>query len=67
LEGTKVTVNALHPGVVSTEIRRNEPLFTKLLYKLIEFFFKSAKAGAQTSIYAAIDPGLDNVTGKYFE
>lgn len=29
-------------------------------------FFKTAKSGAQTSIYAAIDPDLDGVTGKYF-
>lgn len=29
-------------------------------------FFKTAKSGAQTSIYAAIDPDLDTVTGKYF-
>lgn len=29
-------------------------------------FFKTAKAGAQTSIFAAIDPDLNDVTGKYF-
>lgn len=27
---------------------------------------KSAKAGAQTSIYAAIDPDLEQETGLYF-
>lgn len=30
------------------------------------FFFKSTKSGAQTQIRLAVDPDLENVTGKYF-
>lgn len=30
------------------------------------FFFKSAEQGAQTQIMLAVDPALENVTGKYF-
>lgn len=29
-------------------------------------FMKTAKSGAQTSLYAALDPDLDEVTGEYF-
>ena len=29
-------------------------------------FFKTVKSGAQTSIYAAVDPELESTTGKYF-
>lgn len=29
-------------------------------------FWKTPKSGAQTSIKCAVDPDLENVTGKYF-
>ena len=29
-------------------------------------FIKTPKAGAQTTLYAALDPDLDNVSGQYF-
>lgn len=29
-------------------------------------FLKTSKSGAQTTLYAALDPDLDDVTGKYF-
>lgn len=67
LEGTGVTVNALHPGVVDTEIMRHVP---KKFYPILIFFktlfFKTAKSGAQTTIRLAVDPELEKVTGKYF-
>jgi hypothetical protein len=31
-----------------------------------KFFFKTSISGAQTTICLAIDPELENVTGKYF-
>lgn len=57
LEGCKVTVNALHPGTVNTELSRHigkmTILFHKFLVKPFLFlFFKTSKAGAQTTIYA---------------
>jgi NAD(P)-dependent dehydrogenase (short-subunit alcohol dehydrogenase family) len=71
LESTQVTVNSLHPGVVDTELFKHFEVLsvniTSLLFKPILFmFFKTPKNGAQTSVYAALDPDLDNVTGKYF-
>lgn len=29
-------------------------------------FYKSAKSGAQTIVFAALDPALEKVTGRYF-
>lgn len=57
LSGTRVTVNALHPGTVNTELARHighmSVLFNKYVTKtFLYLFFKTAKAGAQTSIYA---------------
>ncbi|XP_017014767.2 retinol dehydrogenase 13 [Drosophila takahashii] len=71
LGGTGVTVNALHPGVVNTELFRNTPFLGSKLGKLIIapfiwIFIKTARNGAQTSLYAALDPSLKNVSGKYF-
>lgn len=70
LEGTKVTVNAVHPGIVDTEITRHMKFFNNLLSKMfikpfIWPFIKSPKQGAQPILYAALDPNLDNVTGSY--
>ncbi|EDW89216.1 retinol dehydrogenase 12 [Drosophila yakuba] len=71
LEGTKVTVNALHPGVVNTELFRNTPFlgsrFGKfIIAPLIWIFIKTARNGAQTTLYTALDPSLENVSGRYF-
>ncbi|XP_066280163.1 retinol dehydrogenase 14-like isoform X1 [Branchiostoma lanceolatum] len=74
LEGTGVTANALHPGVVSTELSRNfsttlgwimlllGPFFTAWVH----LFAKTAKQGAQTSIHLAVDKELETTSGVYF-
>ena len=71
LLGTGVTVNALHPGIVDTNITRHMSFMksymaTLILRPLFWPFVKSAKQGAQTTLYCALDPSLDRVTGKYF-
>lgn len=57
VKGSRITVNALHPGTVNTEISRHinkmTVLFSKFLVKPFLFlFFKTSKAGAQTTVYA---------------
>ncbi|EDW02225.1 retinol dehydrogenase 12 [Drosophila grimshawi] len=71
LEGTGVTVNALHPGVVDTELGRHMKILNNLFGRLVLRtllwpLMKTPKNGAQTTLYAALDPDLDNVTGMYF-
>lgn len=63
-----VTVNSCHPGVVQTELGRhiNPTLRKYVLEPLATPFFKTPWEGAQTQIRLAVDPELDNVTGKYF-
>lgn len=42
-------------------------VFVRFLLKpAIWMFFKTPKSGAQTSLYAALDPDLEKVTGQYF-
>ncbi len=64
LENTGVTVNALQPGMVRTNLGRDQPFLARLLTKI---FFRSPKKGAQTSIYLASSPDVEGITGKYFK
>ncbi|MFX0106459.1 MAG: SDR family oxidoreductase [Candidatus Hodarchaeota archaeon] len=63
LEETGVSVNSLHPGVVNTNLGRDQSKFSQVFAKA---FFKSPEKGAETSIYLASSPEVEGVTGKYF-
>ncbi|MCH6556494.1 MAG: SDR family oxidoreductase [Chloroflexi bacterium] len=68
LEGSGVTVNAVHPGVVATGFARDgdtKGLFSWLM-TLTRPFYRSPEKGARTSIFVASSAELDGVTGKYF-
>jgi NAD(P)-dependent dehydrogenase (short-subunit alcohol dehydrogenase family) len=67
LEGTGVTVNALHPGLVSTGFGKNNPgLLMKIMGVIIPLIARSPEKGAETSIHLASSPAVQNSTGKYF-
>ncbi|MEP7286796.1 MAG: SDR family oxidoreductase [Chloroflexota bacterium] len=66
LQGTEVTSNSLHPGLVATGFGKNNNLLMRGLLTLGSVFFISAKKGAETSIYLASSPEVEGVTGKYF-
>jgi retinol dehydrogenase 12 len=67
LEGTGVTVNALHPGFVATGFAKNNG---KVIAALVSIFAplvaRSPAKGAETSIYLATSPSMEGITGKYF-
>ncbi|PJZ65841.1 short-chain dehydrogenase [Leptospira wolffii] len=66
--GSKVTINALHPGVVRSSLFRDVSGPLRLIFAGIQnLFFISPEEGAQTSIYLADAPGLEKVSGKYFD
>lgn len=65
LEGTGVTSNSLHPGVVATEF------FTKLNKKSVGGFVakivgRNQVEGAQNSIYLCSSPEVEGKTGGYY-
>ena len=66
LEGSGVTVNCLHPGVVATGFGQNDPGIFRFAVKLVKPFFISPAKGALTSIYLASSPEVEGVSGKYF-
>ena len=67
LEGTHVTVNALHPGAVTTELQRHSFLSSALFSPLLWYTFKTAEQGAQTSIHCAVSEEMEGVSGKYLK
>ena len=69
LQGTGITVNALHPGHVATGIWNmweHPKWYQRLLIKLLHLFLISPDKGALTSIYLACSDEVAGITGKYF-
>jgi retinol dehydrogenase 14 len=67
LEGSGVTANALHPGVVRTAFGAEDPgTLQRLFVPLVRPFLKSPEQGAVTSIRLASSPDLGHASGQYF-
>jgi NAD(P)-dependent dehydrogenase (short-subunit alcohol dehydrogenase family) len=67
LTGTGITVNALHPGVVATDIIDDAVLpITRPFMGIFKRFLLTPEQGAQRTLYLATSPELESVTGKYF-
>jgi retinol dehydrogenase-14 len=67
LQGSGVTANVLHPGVVATAFGAEDPGRTqRLLIPFARPLLKTPTQGAVTSIYLASATDLEQVTGQYF-
>ncbi len=67
LETDGITVNALHPGFVASKFGSGQGILMQVVWGLLRPFQISEKKGAQTSIYLASSPEVEQVTGRYFE
>lgn len=70
LQGTGVTVNALHPGFVRTNFGGNTSgggIVTAIFRLFVKFFAIPPDKGAETSVYLATSPEVEGVTGQYFD
>lgn len=68
LRGTRITSNALHPGVINTDIDRNLKPITRFGFGLLTAVSgKTIEEGAATSCYVATSAQLGSTSGKYFE
>ena len=68
LEGRGVTVNAMGPGLVKTNIGMDEGGMFAFGKKLADFFGgKTPEQGADTVVWLATSPEVEGVTGSYFE
>jgi NAD(P)-dependent dehydrogenase (short-subunit alcohol dehydrogenase family) len=62
-----ITANALHPGVVRTQIgNKNSSGWAKIMWILMKPFMVTPQKGAETSLYLATSAEVAGVTGKYF-
>jgi NAD(P)-dependent dehydrogenase (short-subunit alcohol dehydrogenase family) len=70
LDGSGVTVNALDPGMVSTNFGTNNGWGHSYLKRLFYFAFRikplTPEEGARTAIYLASSPEVEHVSGRYF-
>lgn len=70
---TNVSAYSLHPGVILTELNQylyeKYPPFkflVKVMKPIIKMMFKNSQEGAQTTIYCAVEEGLEKYSGRYF-
>lgn len=67
LSGTKKTANAVHPGVIATNLGRHMSAAMRVLSPIASAVaMKNVHEGAATQCYVATHPSLANVSGEYF-
>jgi NAD(P)-dependent dehydrogenase (short-subunit alcohol dehydrogenase family) len=66
LAGTGVTANCLHPGVVQTGFGVNTEGWLRWAVGAFGRMFLSPEQGADTLVWLASSPEVENVSGKYF-
>jgi NAD(P)-dependent dehydrogenase (short-subunit alcohol dehydrogenase family) len=68
LAGTGVTVNAVHPGQVATDIWHGAPWFLAPFTEIAKWLFMiTPEEGARRLTYLATDPAVAAITGQYFD
>lgn len=61
-----IVANALHPGVIATELARDQSMPFMLMGIFAVPFMKSVQQGAATSVYVATSPDYEDRGGLYF-
>lgn len=69
LKESGITVNAVHPGHVATNIWNMWPgkWYQALLFRIIQRFARSPEEAAQNSVFLASAEEVKGVTGTYFD
>jgi NAD(P)-dependent dehydrogenase (short-subunit alcohol dehydrogenase family) len=66
LEGTGKTANALHPGVIKTNLTRHSSVAAVGMSIISPLVLKNVAEGAATQTFLAVSPKADGISGKYF-
>jgi NAD(P)-dependent dehydrogenase (short-subunit alcohol dehydrogenase family) len=66
LEGTGVTANCFHPGLVATGFNRNNGLIMKTAMTFVRPFARNSRKGAETLVWLVDSPDVEGESGGYF-
>ena len=66
LKNDDVTANALHPGIIATNIWTGEGLLMRATKPFMKYVCPPARYGAQNIVYLATSPEVKNVSGSVF-
>lgn len=66
LQGTGITVNVLHPGVIASNFGQGFNSFIRFGWKVASPFMSNVEQGARTTLYLATSPDVEGLSGKYF-
>ena len=61
-----ITANAVHPGVLATEIWKKTSLAARVLVLPFTWFMAGPEVGGKAVMNLVADPSRDDVTGRYF-
>jgi NAD(P)-dependent dehydrogenase (short-subunit alcohol dehydrogenase family) len=67
LEGTRATVNTLHPGTISTNLLNRGPAWTKPLLPVARLFMSTPEKGGERAAWVATSDDLRGKNGGYYE
>jgi NAD(P)-dependent dehydrogenase (short-subunit alcohol dehydrogenase family) len=66
LEGSGVTANAIHPGLVKTGMGKTSGWLLRSVFRVVDLFAVTPEEGAEGVSNLAINPALETVSGLYF-
>ncbi|KAF9679907.1 hypothetical protein SADUNF_Sadunf06G0064300 [Salix dunnii] len=65
-EGVNITANAVHPGLIMTNLFKHSAVLMRILKFFSFFLWKNVPQGAATTCYVALHPSLKGVSGNYY-
>lgn len=66
LEGSRVSVNAFHPGFIDSGFGEGPTLMNRLVRVAARLFARPPEKGADTGLYLATSADVEGVSGGYF-
>jgi NAD(P)-dependent dehydrogenase (short-subunit alcohol dehydrogenase family) len=66
LQGSGVTANCFHPGLVASGFNQNNGRLMKVAMAVIKPFARTPEKGAETLVWLADSPDVSNENGGYF-
>jgi NAD(P)-dependent dehydrogenase (short-subunit alcohol dehydrogenase family) len=66
VEGSGVTANCFHPGLVATGFNHNNGLLVSLAMSAVHLFARRPEQGAETLVWLAESPEVAGISGAYF-